>query len=702
MSDPRGTPEIPHQPILLRRLRVGLRRMERRLGTLGLLLRSPENTVVLAVAAVIGILAGLGSVLLRELIFWFQQLGYGIHSPSVAFLADMPWWEKLIIPTVGGLGVGLIVRYFAPEAKGHGVPEVMEAVAVRGGLIRKRVSIAKAVASALSIGSGGSTGREGPIIQIGAAIGSTLGRYVGLNPQRVKVYVACGAAAGIASAFNAPLAGAIFAAEIILADFGVPRLGPVVVAAVAATAMSRSLLGDERAFAVPAYQLKTAWEFIPYTFLGVLCGLIGVAFIKVLYKVEDLFDGSRVPAFARPAVGGLMVGAISIGVPQVLGIGYEGITNAVLGQGVWYLLLGLAIAKLVATSITLGSGGSGGIFAPSLFLGATVGGALGNVVHHFFPDVTAAHGAYALVGMGGVVAATTHAPITAILILFEMTGSYKIILPVMFTCIGAVLLSSRLNKESIYTEKLARRGLDVLGGREMNVLRAQKVSEVLQTEPEILSPTAPMSELVSRAVESPHTQFFVLDGEGRLRGVIHAAEVRRVLFEKSLGDLIIAADLMEPSTMFLVPDDSLDQAMRLFGQTSGEEIPVVDRADHAKLVGVVSRADCIEAYNRAISRLDAAGEIAYGSRLLGRTRDITISPGFRMLELEAPSGFHGKDLRSLELPGRFGVQVLLVRRKGPGSDSMESIPPRAGLVLKPGDRLILAGAPEAVSRFQSL
>ncbi len=687
--------------LIFRRVRLTLRRWERRLGSIGHQLRTPENTVTLAVAAIIGILAGLGSVLLRELIFYFQRLGYHMQSPSVAYLKALPWWLKLVIPTVGGLGVGLIVRYFAPEAKGHGVPEVMEAVAVRGGMIRKRVSIAKAVASALSIASGGSTGREGPIIQIGAAIGSTIGRYVGLNPQRVKVYVACGAAAGIASAFNAPLAGAIFAAEIILADFGVPRLGPVVVASVSATAMSRSLLGDERAFVVPAYQLKTAWEFLPYLLLGLLCGLTAVAFIKLLYKVEDRFDNSRIPAVARPAVGGFMVGIISLAVPQILGIGYEGITNAVLGEGVWYLLMGLAVAKLVATSITLGSGGSGGIFAPSLFLGATVGGALGHIVHSLFPEVTAAHGAYALVGMGGVVAATTHAPITAILILFEMTGSYKIILPLMFTVIGAVFLSSRLNRESIYTEKLARRGLDVRGGREMNVLRAQKVHEVMKDSVEVVPVTAPMSDLVSRAVESPHTQFFVKDGKGKFVGVIHAAEVRRVLFERSLGGVVIAADLMEPVAMYLVPDDSLDQAMRLFGQSSSEEIPVVDHLEPGELLGVLSRADCIDAYNRAISRLDAAGEIAYGSKLLGRTHEITVSEGFRMLELEAPSAFHGKDLRSLELPTRHGVQVLLVRRTHLPKGTLDSIPPRADLVLRPGDHLILAGPPEAIARFKS-
>ena len=251
----------PHpSSLFLRRVRIGWRQTERRINSFLAGIRTPDNTVVLVVAAVIGIFAGLGALVLRELIAFVQRVSYGTAGPTVAYLASLPWYVKLGVPALGGLGVGLIVYYFSPEAKGHGVPEVMEAVAVRGGLIRKRVSVAKAVASAICIGTGGSTGREGPIVQIGAAIGSTIGRYVALNPQRVKVYVACGAAAGIAAAFNAPLAGAIFAAEIIMADFGVSRLGPVIVASVAATAVTRSLTGDQRAFLVPTYELRSAWE----------------------------------------------------------------------------------------------------------------------------------------------------------------------------------------------------------------------------------------------------------------------------------------------------------------------------------------------------------------------------------------------------------------------------------------------------------
>jgi CIC family chloride channel protein len=683
-----------------RRFRIGVRRLQRRLGKIGAQSVIPENTSVLLVAALIGVTAALGAYFLRELIFFFQRLSYGISSPAAVFIQALPWWQKVIIPAVGGLGVGLIVKYFAPETKGHGVPEVMEAVAVKGGFIRKRVAVAKAVASALTIGTGGSTGREGPIIQIGAALGSTLGRYVSLNPHRVKVFVGCGAAAGIASAFNAPVAGALFAAEVILADFTVPRLGPVVVASVSATAMTRALFGDERAFLLPNFDFRSVLEFLPYTLLGIVCGLASVVFIRTLYRVEDYFDESRIRPLLRPVVGGILVGGLSLATPFILGTGYEGITNVVLGKGVWYLFLALAAAKLLATSFTLGSGGSGGIFAPSLFLGACLGGALGDVTHRLLPGITAEPGAYAVVGMGGLVAGTTHAPITAILILFEMTGDYRIILPLMFTCVTSVFVSSRLHRDSVYTEKLSRRGVNLQGGREVNLLRTQRVGDVMHTSVEIVPGDQPMAQLTERVLESPHSQFFV-EENGKLLGVIYATEIRQMVFDQTLNDLVIARDLVEPTALALHPDDTLDQAIRLFSQSSLDEIPVLDRQDRHHILGVVTHADCINAYNRAVAKMDAAGEIAFGSRMLGQVREIQISDRFRLIELEVPSSYLGKTLEELALPARHGVQVLLVRRRPRPEGAPDPIVPRADLVLRSGDRMLLGGAPEAIAPFRS-
>jgi CIC family chloride channel protein len=395
------------------------------------------------------------------------------------------------------------------------------------------------------------------------------------------------------------------------------------------------------------------------------------------------------------------VGAISLITPLILGTGYEGITDVVLGKGVWYTFLGLAALKLLATSFTLGSGGSGGIFAPSLFLGACLGGAVGDITHRLLPGITAQPGAYAVVGMGGLVAGTTHAPITAILILFEMTGDYRIILPLMFTCVTSVFLSSRLHKDSIYTEKLNRRGINLQGGREVNLLRTHRVGDIMQSGVEIVNSRQPMARLTERVMESPHSQFFV-EEDGKLIGVIYATEVRQMVFDQTLNDLIIAADLVEPTTIALYPEDTLDQAIRLFSQSSLDEIPVLDRKDKNHILGVITHADCINAYNRAVARMDAAGEIAYGSRMLGQVREIQIADRFRLIELEVPSSYVGKTLEKLGLPARHGVQVLLVRRRPRPDQAADAIVPHADLVLRTGDRILLGGEPEAIAPFRSL
>jgi len=333
----------------------------------------------------------------------------------------------------------------------------MEAVALKGGVIRKRVVFVKTLVSAISISTGGSVGREGPIVQIGSAIGSTLGQLLKVSQDRMRALVGCGAAAGIAATFNAPIAGSMFALEVILGDFGLATFSPIVISSVVATAVSRAFLGDIPAFIVPAYELVSAWEFPLYFVLGLFCAAGGVTFTKVLYRIEDLFDDFKFPEYLKALIGGMILGAGGLFFPQVLGVGYGAIDLALMQKLAWWLFLVLAVVKMLATAITIGSGGSGGIFAPSLFLGAMAGAFFGAVVHQLFPGMTASPGAYSLVGMGAVVSATTHGPLTAILILFEMTGNYKIILPLMLSCIVATIFARQLMKESIYTLKLVRR-----------------------------------------------------------------------------------------------------------------------------------------------------------------------------------------------------------------------------------------------------
>ncbi|MCW9097733.1 MAG: chloride channel protein, partial [Ignavibacteriaceae bacterium] len=415
-------------------------------------LKLTEHTFMIIVAIIIGMLAGFSAIGIRFLIKEISLLSFQGAGTFLENVLNTSWYWILIIPAVGGLIVGPIIYYLAPEAKGHGVPEVMQAILLKGGNIRPRVAFIKAIASSISIGTGGSVGREGPIIQIGSSIGSMIGQFLRVPSKRLKTLVGCGAAAGIAAAFNAPIAGALFAVEIILMDFAIAQFSPIVIASVMATVVSHTFEGKFAAFMVPKYQLVSPQEIGFYFVLGALAGVVSYFFIKLLYWCEDLFDNKmKLPEYVNPAIGGVIVGIVALGFPQVMGVGYDTINMALYGKMVWYIAVVLIFAKILATSVTLGSGGSGGIFAPSLFMGAMLGYFFGYAVHSLFPNVTASPGAYALVAMGGLVAGTTRAPITAIIIVFELTNDYSIILPLMVTCIISLILSSRLTRESIYT-----------------------------------------------------------------------------------------------------------------------------------------------------------------------------------------------------------------------------------------------------------
>ncbi len=440
---------------------------------------SETGLILPILGIVVGLLGGFGAVAFRYLIGLFQGLIYSTSGDLTTAAHTLPWWRIVLGPAIGGLVVGPLVYFFAREAKGHGVPEVMDAVATKGGRIRKRVAFVKILASAICIGSGGSVGREGPIVQIGSALGSSVGQILRLTDNQVRVLVACGAAAGIAATFNAPIAGAIFALEIILGDFALPTFTPIILASVMATEVSRILIGNYPAFQVPPYDLLFPQELILYCILGIIAGVVAVSFTVTLYKVEDIWDAWKFPEYLKATIGGLVIGTIALGFPQIMGVGYDSITKALLSQETWTILLLLVPLKILATSITIGSGGSGGIFAPSLFMGAMLGGAFGAGAHYLFPYHTAQPGAYAIVGMGALVAGTTQAPIQAFLILFELTQNYKIIAPIMICCVISTFVARSVKKESIYTMKLLRRGVDIRAGRDVNVLKSMRVDDFM-------------------------------------------------------------------------------------------------------------------------------------------------------------------------------------------------------------------------------
>jgi CIC family chloride channel protein len=563
-------------------------------------LQANEHTIMAVLGVIVGLAAGFGAVGFRYLINFFQTLAYGGENDLLELVVNLPWYYRVAVPAIGGLIVGPLVYFFAREAKGHGVPEVMEAVALKGGVIRKRVVVVKSLASAISISTGGSVGREGPIVQIGSAIGSVLGQFMKVSADRMRTLVGCGAAAGIAATFNAPIAGSMFALEVILGDFGLATFSPIVISSVVATAVSRAYLGDTPAFIVPVYELVSAWELPMYLVLGIFCAVVGVFFTKILYRIEDLFDGIKFPEYLKGLVGGLILGVASLVFPQILGVGYGAIDMALMQQMAWWLLAVLVLVKILATSVTIGSGGSGGIFAPSLFLGAMAGGFFGIVVHQLFPNITASPGAYSIVGMGAVVSATTHGPLAAILILFEMTGSYKIILPVMLACIIATIASGQLLRDSIYTLKLARRGIDIKEGKEVNVLKSMFVKDVMNTNVETMPEALPLGKMAQRISKSKFNSFPVLDDQDQLIGILSFNDYNEAIFDENLKDLVVAKDLATEDLVTISLDDNLWTALEKISSKDFAVLPVVSAQAPNKLEGVVSRRDIIGAYNKAV------------------------------------------------------------------------------------------------------
>lgn len=551
---------------------------------------------LIALAIVVGVASGLMAVIFYYLI--------NLVNAGIDLLAGLGSARVVVYAMLGGSIVGPMVYFLAREAKGHGVPEVMQAVALKGGKIRPIVVVVKAVASAITIGTGGSAGREGPIVQIGAALGSTFGQWLNMSERRVKTLVACGAAAGIAATFNAPIAGAIFALEVILGEFTAGVFSLVVLASVAGAAVSRSILGSSPAFLVAQYDLVSNYEFLFYLIFGAIAMVVAQIYTKVLYKTEDIFDAIAIPEWIKPVLGGLLFGLFGLLLPESLGRGEEVMHSTLAGINpleitpAFLAFALLALAKIVSTSLTIGSGGSGGVFFPGLFIGAMTGGAYGSVVHNLYPAITGGPGAYALVGMGAVFAGMTQAPITAILMLFEMTRDYRIILPLMLACGFASLLSGFYSKDTIYTLKLRRKGINLLAGRDANVLSSLKVGEIMATPVESVREEMTLGELIKIMQHSEHTGYPVVNKGGELVGIITLEDIRRTELPGRLEKKV--KDVMVRKLILSHPEETLDKTLPKFTLQDVGRLPVVEKENPGKLLGIVTRTDIIKAYNKRL------------------------------------------------------------------------------------------------------
>lgn len=561
--------------------------------TLGLgRLRINQSTFMLAAAVVVGIGAGYGAVVFRWAINEAGVLAFGILAGHL--FARLGPLGIVLTVTLGGIVTAAIVTAFAREAKGHGVPEVMEAVALRSGRMRPRVIAVKCLASSICLGFGGSCGREGPIVQIGSTIGSVLGQFGSVPAPIMRTLVACGAAGGISATFNAPIGGVFFASEVILSEFAPRSFAAIVISSVVSAVIGRAYFGDHPSFTAAAFYLVSPAELGFYALLGVISALWAAGFVKMLYRFEDGFDALRIPAIAKAAIGFALVGVIGLWRPQIFGVGYGAIDEVLrshvpISQGIL-----LSILKPLATSLTLGSGGSGGVFSPSLFTGAMLGDAFGRAVHGFFPAWTATGAAYGLVGMAAVFAAAAEAPITAITIVFEMSNDYTIILPLMVSTVIATLLGRRLIQGTIYELKLTRRGIDWQTVRRPRLLSRRTVASIEREQGFVAYADEPIGEVAKRIGSSTEGAIPVLL-DGYCVGIVPFGELIEHLRTEPLAPMSSIAHKTET----LSPDDSFERAATLLAERGLPALPVVEPGT-GRFAGIVTRRDVLEAYRSAI------------------------------------------------------------------------------------------------------
>ncbi len=570
-----------------------------------------QEPMHLLLAIVTGILAGFGGILFYKMIQLVEQIMF--HSPAGFFgltnLINLHGWQRYliipIIPAVGGMIVGWITMKLAPDASGEGVPMVIENVAKKGGILSPFLAVTKLVTSAISIGSGGAGGREGPVIAIGGAIGSSVGQVFRLNEEQMKSLVGCGAAAGLAAVFNAPIGGALFAMEVVIGSLNMQTFSPIIISSVFGTFVSRTILGNKPVFVIPTFSLRSGWELIFYIILGIFAGFIGIYFVKLFYATEEFFENKKFPVHNRilkPAIGGLIVGIIGIYFPEVFGYTYQGVDASLYSRDSFMILAALLLLKPIATSVTLGSGGSGGTLAPSLFIGAMAGGAFGNIVNLLVPGIAAPPGAYALVGMAAVTGSVVQAPLAAAILVFEMTDKYETILPILLAVVAATVISKKYMNGSIYTIRLKLKGqfLDVYG-HDVNILRSLSVKDVMKPQLVAASESTRLADLVDMIPESNTTVFPVIRHDGTLSGTISYGDIRQALTDESVKDLLgilVVKDILNPTKMTVMEDQDLSSAMKLMLDAGVPSIPVIREGN--QLAGMLYLTDANQAYEKKL------------------------------------------------------------------------------------------------------
>lgn len=540
-------------------------------------------------AGIIGFGGAVCSVAFRFLTGLIHKLVTGSSAPGfVESFAHLPPVWRFLVPALGGLVAGLII-FFGVRWRGQvTTTDYMEAVVLGDGRISARLSLVKCTSALFTIASGGSIGREGPLVQLASLVASAIGRWQDWSTPRLRLLVGCGAAAGIASAYNAPIAGALFVAEIVLGSLAMEIFGPLVFSSVIATLTVRGFLGGGPLYQIPAFKLNGNWEIIPYLLLGVIAGLAAPWFIRLLRATEALAGRIAVPVYLKMLVGGLIVGALAILHPEVSGNGYSGVNATLRGDWVWQTLAVILIFKVLATTITFGSGAVGGVFTPTLFIGAGLGFLFGDALQFLPGHPVINPSAFALVGMGAFLAATTHAPIMAIIMIFELTLDYQIILPLMLACVIGYYTSISIERRSIYAEALKRKG----AGDYRRQLAELHVRDLMKRDPITVSPVAHFAEIGEKFIANRFNYLYVTE-QGRFLGAVSLHDIKNYLNAPELAKVVIAEDLLHGQFPVVTSGSTLGHALEIFTTHDGERLPVVTDSRSKELVGSISKTDLI-------------------------------------------------------------------------------------------------------------
>ncbi len=659
-------------------------------------------------AILIGVIAGLAAVLFHNSIEFFNKIFFEQTAEGLFFLGAA---AVIVLPAIGMLIQALMIKIAPDTAEKKGVSEVIKSVVLRGGYIPLKTTIFHFIAPVICIGSGGTVGPEGPAAQLGGGVSSKVCQLIGLSDIRRRVFTAAGSGAAIAAIFNTPLGGVFFAIELILLnDFSAPTLSAVILASVTASTISRELLGNESIFTFISPEAGSYHYLYMYAFLGIVAGLASVLYLKYtsatshLIRKKILLKG--IPQWLVMILVGLLVGVSAFFFKDIFGIGYAGINNILAGKLIWKVVLILFALKFLLVPLVLNSGGFGGMFAPSLFMGACLGYLFSIFVNTFLGlelDTTT----YILVGMGAMLGGINTIPITAILIIFEMTQEYSFILPLMLAVIVSTTISRLVRRSSVHVQHLEEQGYQISEGRESNILKSIYIKEVDLTPINTIQESTKLPELLEKMVKNPSNSLYTINNDELITGVITEVELRPIMTEyENVKEFLVANDIANPHVAFAKPDDDLDYVLRLFSKSNVDSIPVISDDEEGKLLGAISRQEVLLIYNHESLKLNIAEGLSSELKTIADSGSSTVAAGYSIAEVYAATELIGKSLSELRIRSNYGLEVLMIKHPQDMFDESREkdliISADPNYKLKWGDKLVVFGRDENINRFKKI